>query len=208
MRTIKWSDEVKFQPWVQRPYWNQEVRTLVLGDSHYGADARAANADFTTNMVNELAIKKPIAFFTRSAALIENAILANESDRRAFWESVAFYNYLQQLAGETAGVPVAYEPFGASASAFREVLRKLKPNLVIVLGHRVWRHMDSLDARKDKAFKVAGVDERYLEAWRYSTSDGNEALVFHVKHPSRGFSFGKFHPLYLHAIKRLASTSA
>jgi hypothetical protein len=208
MKAIRWSNEVKFKPWVQGPYWNEPVRTLVIGDSHYGQDARAATSEFTSQMVRELAIETPIPFFTRIAAMMNNKILGSESERNSFWRSVAFYNYLQELAGEVAGVPVSYERFADSDAAFREVLRKLKPDLAIVLGHRVWNHMDVCDAAKDKPLRTKGVDDRYLEAWQYATPDGNSTLVFHVKHPSRGFTFGKFHPLYREAVRRVSKTSS
>jgi len=137
MKAIEWSNNVKFKPWVQPLYWKQPVRILIIGDSHYGRDARAATAEFTSHMVRELAIENPIPFFARIAAMMTNETLSAEFDRTSFWRSVAFYNYLQELAGEVAGVAVSYERFAGSNSAFREVLRKLKPDLAIVLGHRV-----------------------------------------------------------------------
>lgn len=181
------------------------MRTLIVGDSHYGVEPRAATSDFTSCMVKDRAIEHPIAFFTRIAAMITNEVPASLAERNAFWGSVAFYNYLQELAGKVPGVPVSYERFTDSAPAFREVMRKLKPHLVIVLGHRVWNYMDTRDAAKDESLSAKGIDDRYLEAWRYATRGGNSALVFHVKHPSRGFTFGKFHPLYLKVLKRLAN---
>ncbi len=138
--------------------------------------------------------------------MIKNKIPNDEAERKLFWRSVAFYNYLQEFAGDAPGVHVSYDRFAESDAAFREVIRKLKPNLVIVLGHRVWKHMDETDAIRDKSLSAKGVAERYFETWRYKTDGGDSALVFHVKHPSRGFTFEKFHMLYLAAIKRFAPT--
>jgi hypothetical protein len=78
---------------------------------------------------------------------------------------------------------------------------------MVVLGHRVWNHMDTCNAAKDKPLRTKGVEDRYLETWQYAEPNGQSALVFHVKHPSRGFTFGKFHPLFRDALHRVSKAS-
>jgi hypothetical protein len=179
---------------------------LIVGDSHYGKEPDSASPDFTSEIVSGQ-FEKPITFFTRIAGLVQNRLPVSSAERREFWSSIAFYNYLQSFAGEGPGVSVAYEPFAKSDAAFVEVLKKLSPDVVVVLGHRVWAHMGDKGAQKDAPLSAPGVEERYKEAWRYPTSNRMTALVFHVKHPSRGFTFGKFHPLHRDAVRRVRKTS-
>jgi hypothetical protein len=203
MEEFAWSDEVRLRPWVQEPYWKSRVRTLVVGDSHYG-DLSWSSPDFTNQIVIG-SFDKPLAFFTKSAAVIKNKILRDPSERREFWLTVAFYNYLQTFAGASPGVSVSHERFEESGAAFREVLARIRPNLIIVLGHRLWGNMENLGAKQDSPLPDVGPDLRYTEVWQYPTSGKGTALAFHVKHPSRGFSFARFHPLYSEAIKRLTA---
>jgi len=91
MPNIRWSKEVKFKPWVQKPYWNSSVHTLFLGDSHYGANPLDATPNFTNKIVQK-SIANSLAFFTKTAGIITNNRLDDPASRKQFWSSVAFYN--------------------------------------------------------------------------------------------------------------------
>jgi hypothetical protein len=210
MRQPKWTDQVKFKPWVQKAYWDSKVRTLIVGDSHYGKNPRDAGPEFTREILEAvISGSHSISFYTKAAGIIANKLVTVEN-RQTFWSSVAFYNYLQRLAGERPDDNVGYEEYEASNAAFKEVLIGLRPDIVIVLGSTVWGHMTDLDgeAKQIDDLPDVGVDPKYLEAWLYPSSTSDYALVFHVKHPARGFNFREFHPLYLQAVKRLSKLEA
>lgn len=66
-----------------------------------------------------------------------------EADRSAFWNDVAFYNYVQVSVGDSARVRPTAEMFGAAERPFWRTLRELKPTHMLVLGAELWESLPS-----------------------------------------------------------------
>src|SRR5262245_38404790 len=89
-----------FHPWVGSEYRSGGVlglRLLVLGESHHHTTPELADRDMTRIVVeNYLAGRARIRFFTSVMQVVTGREYFPYDRRRAFWDSVAFYNFVQE----------------------------------------------------------------------------------------------------------------
>ena len=74
----------------------------------------------------------------------------SDDQRSAFWESVAFDNYIQTSVGEHARDRPTPEMWEAAKKPFLQTLNRLKPEYLIVLGRELEKNVSPL---------VAGIEE-------------------------------------------------
>ncbi|KAI3594366.1 hypothetical protein D9X30_0598 [Cupriavidus sp. U2] len=141
---------VRFAPWVGAQYATvgfRGLRVLVVSESHYG-DSRYERPDVTPEIIKALALglrhKHTQGRFGRHPhyakifAATNNRSTAgvfNREQRACFWETVAYYNFIQQFMAKSRDKP----PAGAWARgkpAFVEVLQVLQPELVLCFSSR------------------------------------------------------------------------
>jgi hypothetical protein len=178
---------IRFEPWVGDRYDSGGllgVRTLVLGESHYG-ESEDASSQVTRGVVQQWAMEKRSAFFTKVAKLLLNLPAGHwlsDETRAAFWHSVAFYNYVQEFPGASARIRPTEAMWQAARPAFFEMLNRLRPAAIIVLGFELWSRLpdpSSLQQVDDQTFKVYGGD-----------AFTPRVLAARVQHPSSGgFSY-------------------
>ena len=193
-------DSVFFEPWVGSEYNHSEERMfgkkiLALGESHYcgtGCQDCAVGKgckNFTTDVVKSYldpnveregwmnTYKK----FERS--LVNHQTTPEESVM--IWNSVMFYNYLQVAMGGSrqAGTKKQYQD---SEEAFFAVLDKFEPDLMIVWGNRLWRHLPWERWTEGEPLKV---DSQIINNGYYQLASGKKVKVICVCHPSSGYSW-------------------
>ena len=140
-----------FEPWVGPLYWEEGLdgyRLLILGESHYG-DPGTEYTEFTINVVRELGQEKRHAFFTKVQKFvmrIPKGVRVSDSDRAAFWNRVAFYNYIQSLLAGPR-VPKQQEHWDGASKQFIEVLNKLNPHGLLRSGHELSKHLPAMPTR-------------------------------------------------------------
>jgi hypothetical protein len=186
-----WEGRVKragitFQPWIGTTYGKQRVRVLILGESHYGRSRGIkSNARFTKDVIKRVIAGEPMpskATFSK----LQRACTGNSSEtqRDRFWNSVAFYNYVQQFLGSTRRSP-GRSHWNAAAEKFPTALRKLRPrpNLIIPMGYRLWRALKPLSGWHDGPQHA-----RYLKTGFLKVAQCRHALVLCIQHPSSCFT--------------------
>lgn len=201
------SSKINFRPWVGNQYARgvNGIRTLILGESHYQWNCdRDINTwlDITRVLVQEQIdgayskafwTKIAIAFLGRTPSL---------ADKAEFWNSVAFYNYVQVSAGNGPRIAPAGESWDTSAMAFKEVLEDLSPHFILVLGDRLW-------SRLPKLGQIAGAEVNGAprsSTWLFPFIKG-AALAYGIKHPSTGFNGRTWNP-YIKRAMAIAEQSA
>jgi hypothetical protein len=108
-----------FLPWVGQAYGRSSrfgsTRILVMGESHYEwcercwADRAKRAADLTAHCIAERLVLMGRPNQIQHWTKVENAFLgaaAKVAERREFWHSVSYYNFLQEVVGFGSGVPV------------------------------------------------------------------------------------------------------
>jgi hypothetical protein len=174
-----------FDPWVGSKYWSAGyggVRILILGESHYG-DIGTESATFTTEVVKEWGQGKRLSFFTTTQMLVAGigkgkGKQVTDEQRAAFWEQVAFYNFVQAFTGPESRCRPTPEMWAAASPAFLATIAELKPQVVVVLGIELRRHLPDIP---------------------------DNIHVCCAQHPSsRGFNIEEWQPAIQAAIKKAA----
>lgn len=127
---------LRFQPWIGDEYGSgsaARVRTLILGESHYGPVSDIPDLrDLTIGVVNAyLGASTSLHLFKRVEELFE--VPDDTARRHAFWNSIAFANYIQVLLADQHHRPTAAD-WSAARAPFSELLHVLEPDIVLVLG--------------------------------------------------------------------------
>lgn len=148
---------MKFDPWVGHDYSSADNifggrKILIVGESHYDSpeNVGSCSPDYTNIVVgNYVSDKKRHSFFTNLSTLLTG--VGPEASRlatRLTWENFAFYNYVPVFVASSARSFESKAFWDLGQEAYEDVLRTLSPDLIIVLGLRLWdntyyRHVES-----------------------------------------------------------------
>ena len=153
-------NNVKYLPWVGSQYYNQSLKLLIVGESHYYKEEshklkEEMNQNFTKEVVAEyLDIKEwkegvvrwNTRFFTNTynslSHLFEEQPPYNKP--REFWNKICFYNYIQDFVNDV-GFDIAplYIHNDLYKKALYEVIDSHKPDYIILLSQRIsklWKY--------------------------------------------------------------------
>ncbi|WP_122847620.1 hypothetical protein [Pseudomonas viridiflava] len=138
---------IRFAPWVGSQYAEGfcGLRILLVCESHYG-DKKHERPTATPEIVKALALgeKHPKAtgklrrhpHFTKIMSAVKNARKSfSNPQKKEFWNSVAYYNFLQEFMRDTRAHPTK-DAWGRGGSAFTEVLDVLAPDLIVCFSAR------------------------------------------------------------------------
>lgn len=165
-------------------------RVMVLGDSHYGDVPRA---EITREVMRwYLDPDTEREGWMNTFVKFERSLVGHETDwaeRRAIWDSVMFYNYLQVLLSgpREAGTPEQYRD---SAGAFYQVMEQHRPEVLIVWGKRLWDKLPGEGWEDGSRVEVEGYE---VPNGYYNLKNGHRVRAFCVYHPSVGYDWGYWH---------------
>lgn len=193
-------ENVFFEPWVGENYEIGGIfgkRILVLGESHYcggckncgDSTNRGECAKFTTEKCIKPYLNGEAGRWGTTFKKFEQTLVEGEIDdnlRKAIWNSVIFYNYLQVSMTQPRQGGL-WDDYRRSDDAFFEVLEKYRPQLIIAWGvSRLYYNMPGGDKWKDGEEKI--IDNYSIRNGYYILRDNTEVRVIWIYHPSAGFS--------------------
>lgn len=170
----------RFKPWIGSQYFNPNyfgLRVLVLGESHYGNVAEF-HPNFTIEVVRDLAQNHRHSFFTKISKVLlgldQHTHIGN-SERKEIWEHIAFYNYIPGFVAEDPRQRPTLAMWSTAKQPFLDIIQELSPHVVLVLGKALSTHIPTLP--------------EHIE-------------ICAIQHPSTGFSYQQWNPLFAESIKR------
>lgn len=131
-----------FLPWVGEKYEQSGInghRVLFLGESHYGSSNDEKDPKFTRNIVENWALRRRSAFFTKIAKIVKDIGAyrpISPDEKKDAWHRIAFYNYVQQCLPRPRMAPTP-EMWEYAKMPFEQTLSEITPDIVIVLGKRL-----------------------------------------------------------------------
>lgn len=189
-----------FDPWnLGADVRYEGLRLLLVGESHYESETDPAKIrSFTKDVVERWGVKTDEGrqrFFSNAfEAVTDRPWRAGASDVEAFWRNVYFYNYVQEFVGNTHEDRPTDAMFRRSDAAFMAVLRRLKPDAVLILGRTTWDRM--IDGEQGPCLGDAAPLPVHRKTYVYDCGDGRDVLAAHTQHPSyRRFSTTMWPPL-------------
>ncbi len=189
-----------FTPWVGSRFGTAgsplaSKRLLVLGESHHaeehpvGAVVPSMTRDVFWKYRNE-----PWCRWMRTFDNIAAAVTGVKKSEvgvagvHAFWDQVAFYNYVPVVAAGAARQRPMPAQFKAGDEPFRLQLAELQPGAVIVCGYELWARMTAVHAQQyaDDPWRPSSAFARLGEA---------RIPALRMVHPSTAFSPRRWTPL-------------
>lgn len=197
-------DCLKWTPFVGNKY-NDGVsgkRVLLVGESHYHENNKQSidkhnEKDFTKIIVNELAINRHY-WSTKMFSNLHRAIIGNDAfDAKAFWNSLAFYNFVQRAMVTKKGRPNKMD-FLNGWNCFFEVADKLKPDICIFIGTSSSNYLNEFSQINSKDFTILSykwtnkISKTYARKAKLKINSKEMDLHF-IQHTSQYFSWSKWH---------------
>jgi hypothetical protein len=185
---------LKILPHIGYDFFSSIPKTLILGESRYWdkneiiKDNIRDHFDYYGNSVKDNGTA-PIELrpFRNTVAMITGKGYHHSDDE---WRKLAYHVFFQGIVGNTPEdkSKITRELIEQSQEAYIDVIKILKPQLIIVWGiDRLYKEWIPLKNRKiiDKEKRVY----KYIEF--------PDTIIWHIKHPSRGFSWEDWHNEYL-----------
>jgi hypothetical protein len=183
--------DIVFSPWVGKQYgrsstWGLSV--LLLGFSHY--DEGFGQGHDLTQWVIERHIRregKQYAFWTKIGRTLAGPAYDAAATREAFWNSVAFYNYIQSFVGTGPRQSPDRDDFRASWPAFLDTIQALAPDVIVGLGTGLWDELTPLLPERHRLV-VQPIGSRVPEYVVLPQATPGAGVFGYVRHPSTSYS--------------------
>ena len=162
--------------WVGLNYAAAERRVMILGESWWGELERLAGAIERWARDEQADATFSRIFNTCSGTRRERA---SYDERMAFWNAIAFYNFVQGSLGATRKSRPSGTQFKSAMPAFEKVLKSLSPTCVWIVGVGQSKYSSTVLRQLNIPFEVA-------------------------RHPSSGVSHEKFHGSWRSLVARIS----
>lgn len=181
-------------PWIGDKYRTVGIRgrkILILGESSY--NPKAPPQDYRISDHNRYLVDDAIGHdegkgykstsrFNTSIPRMFGFDWRSHPRRREFWNSVAFYNFLQLILTKPRERPPA-ESWQNAVAPFLETLQELHPEFAICFGKNMWGHLP-----KQQETELPNADAVFARKAEIPLQDGARVIMLGFMHPSgRGF---------------------
>ena len=203
MIKFSFSSKVKIIPWIGKRYGNGifTKRILIVGESHYNNGQRIIGKNLLS-LTNDIIIESQIdqdwkgRFYTNIVASIIGHIPTSD-ERIEFWNSIAFYNFIQNASIAKPGIAPSSEMLIESLVPFEEVIYRIMPELIIIYSYRICdSFLNNLPTEILKPTKGKNGFFAYYQLEEKSIP------IIRVQHASRGFSSLGWYPKLAKVLKK------
>jgi hypothetical protein len=133
-----------FEPWIGNHYNAQTIpKILILGESHYGDNHIKLGYELAKKTIycieDQIMHNTPYPFYTKLASTFIGH-RPNLNEKTTFWHSVAYHNLITTPLVASRRAPT-FEQWKESFLTLPTIINSLKPDYVVVLGYRMWKHL-------------------------------------------------------------------
>jgi hypothetical protein len=172
-------ERLLFQPWMGQHYGSSslfKIPVLIVGESNYGESrgSREQDAQFTHELIqNFMTCEWNLRFFNNIQRCFVETAHSPES-RHEFWQSVAFYDYIQDWL-PSHSLPPTEEMWTAAKPVFQTVVAQLQPRCILFVCKRLYYRVAS---QYPATILPVGTVE-------HPACQIESALASSIRHPSR-----------------------
>jgi hypothetical protein len=136
---------VRFDPWQGLEFKSgiRNRKILIIGEAHYGNYANGGAKTLTQSIIRDHAIQRKVRslrYYTMLQRLFSDDDVWTKDGRGDFWNSVAFYNYVQVLVPDARKEPTP-EQWETGITPILPVIERINPDAIVVTGLRLWAHL-------------------------------------------------------------------
>ena len=206
---------IKFYPFVGKKYSSAVPKIMVLGESHYIDPNLAITDGVLKEWADDIAATRYVLVddyfgelksdgthpyqWVRGYRNTAAMITGQDYHRSDFiWDSLSFYNFFQIYVGKGSNGKeyINETAIENSRKAYFEVINILQPNLIIAWGTGA---LDKWVPQDD--FEVISTSTSSIYLYTYKSNPNT--VIWHIPHPSRGFSYEWYHDEFLKVAKEI-----
>ncbi len=184
-------------PWIGKNYDTQELKLLVVGESHYASgvhEQKYNNKQYTRIIHKETAVKRNY-YDIKVYANFHRALFRNDNfDSEKFWNKTAYYNFIQRAMLSNTARPTN-EDYKNGWQNFIEISKILEPDICIFLGttsaRYFWKTMKQLKITYVTPKNHQKISNTIPKTAKVISNEKKIKLIF-IKHPSQYFSWSKW----------------
>jgi len=195
MKVPEFSSRIRILPWIGDkysqggPHWKggpTRKRLLILGESHYAGSTEGLLADQKNRCLTRDVIKrqwtgKSYSYHTKVAGAV-SSLEPHEVDKQAFWSTVSFYSFVQDVVGIGPRVRPSDEQWTRGLNLLPEVIDALQPHYVLATGWTLWTHLP--DWKPDRKLPFRAKKAEPFDTCVHQTPTGHAFRAAYIKHPS------------------------
>jgi hypothetical protein len=145
-----------YRPWIGHNYGvsadglARSPKVMILGESHYTPQGVQDSPNRVFDLINvvsnnrerEEGWRRRLPFHGRIFRLFTGKRRGEAGPQwKKFWDSVLFQNYIQESVGSGPGDRPTESMWKQAREPFRQILKKHKPDCVLVIGYALWGHL-------------------------------------------------------------------
>lgn len=187
------SSRVRFAPWIGTEYRRGVPpgrHLLIIGESHYSGQERdlaedRRNRNLTRDVICRQWNGETYSYFTKLSEAVSGKPCREGPVKQVFWNTVAFYNFIQDIVSVGARVAPTEEHRQEALKVLPKIIDRLEPNCVLATGKRLWEGLPESWLPGPKI----GFEGQEWDTCEYHPSNANPLRATYIHHPS-GFGFG------------------
>lgn len=187
-----WSSAVYFIPSVGPLYDSGLVegkRVLILGESHYASDpeAVALGRRCTTDCFDAYqtcGLWPGNRFWGKLQCIATRNTAPTAQESNSAWKRIAYANFVQEFVGDGPRQRPSPDQWKTGQRALTEIVHRLRPDAVLVLGHATWNHITEGQASDEPPIQTPGRPDRSIWLMPY---EGGYAKSTWIYHPATGY---------------------
>lgn len=187
-----WSNAVQVHPWIGSNFEAPKHfprKTLLLGESNFTKPELFVSSlvqDCVRGDISDHSNDRDSTGFCRFSTKLRRILFGDGEviEPSDLWGDVVFYNFVQFLVGGESRIRPTQEMWENSVPAFSEIITKLNPLQILVLGKENWTNLL-------KHIEHERIDE-YMATLKVGS---NRITAVYINHPSSSLSYSKWQPV-------------
>lgn len=195
---------IRFQPWIGSNYGPRSrfgMSVMLLGLSHYREFEDVELQNYTQHVLRRHieGSNDRSRYWTKCARTV-----SRKMERAEFWDSVIFYNYVQDFVGSGPRKDPTLDQLATSWGPFLRVVTQHQPDVIIATGKFLWEVL-SEKLPHTKTQRRNGRDLLYAKLLEAAPGAG---ILGYINHPSSGgYCYATWRPI-VEALMEIAAEEA